>query len=137
MKRWGDGTTTAVDPAKRPYDPCPAGWKVPSSIQWRSIFKKNPSAVADETNYSSGDGDANIWTFIGYGYKVGDALYLPVAAYRSYSNGGISGGIDGNYWSSTWCNTSGSYYLAFNSSLVNPGHHGGRAYGVSVRCVSE
>ncbi len=120
--RWGDGTQNEnMDRAAN--DPCPTGWKVPSQKQWASIYTNKLTP--------------NTWTWTGNGYKVGDALYLPAAGYRNYSNALLDNvGSDGYYWSSTVLSAL-SYHLHFSSSSVNPAGSNSRGYGFSVRCVQE
>ena len=128
--RWGDGTQNENMP-KAANDPCPAGWKVPSQKQWQSIFKSSG-------NGAPGTATANTWTWTGNGYKVGDALYLPAGGYRYSSDASLLNvGGYGYYWSSTVYDGTYSYFLGFLSSAVNPAYNGSRAYGRSVRCVSE
>jgi hypothetical protein len=63
-------------------------------------------------------------------------LFLPAAAFRSYSSGGFEySGFNGFYWSSS-VNSSNGLRLSFSEnsvSLVSTY----RAYGSSVRCVAE
>ncbi|MBQ8991959.1 hypothetical protein IJ090_00790, partial [Candidatus Saccharibacteria bacterium] len=46
-------------------------------------------------------------------------------------------GSGGYYWSSSVYDTSGGYYLLFNSSYVYPQNHYGKYYGRAVRCVAK
>lgn len=124
---WQDG-------AKGKGDPCPSGWKVPSKVQWEGVL-----------NY-------NTWTFTELGYKVGDALYLPITGSRHGYNGEIAFGTEpyayGYYWSSTpesqitgKYNNKFGYVLQMNKyyRLVTIGDPGNayRKVGFSVRCVEE
>jgi hypothetical protein len=116
---WGNGTQS-VNVPKGPNDPCPLGWKVLSSGQWAEMAANNTV------------------TWVDFGYKLGDALYLPAAGNRSFEHGGI---LDvenlGAYWTST---VSGTFietgFFTRTSSNIYPGP-GRRAEGFSVRCVSE
>jgi uncharacterized protein (TIGR02145 family) len=141
--RWGSSTdnNTSTTP-KGPNDPCPAGWKVPSYRQWRSIFFTDPASVDDGVGYPYGSATANTWTRTGTwdtsgGYMVGDALYLPAAGCRYYDGVLSNVGGGGYYWSSTWYSKNQSYNLTFYSSEVYPGYVNSRVFGFSVRCVSE
>lgn len=129
ISRWGDGSQDE-NVAKAENDPCPIGWKVPSQKQWQSIYKASG-------NGTTSNATANIWSWTGYGYMVGDALYLPVAGYRRFNAGELNGtDINGLYWSST-VTGSQSHYLTFAFNGVNPGASSYRVNGFSVRCVSE
>jgi uncharacterized protein (TIGR02145 family) len=136
---WGDqGGTTAngnwTPGAKGPQDPCPAGYRVPSSAEWVAVSSNNSVSrtgtfVSSNTNYGSA---------LHYG-TAGDPkrLTLPAAGFRFNTTGGLnSRGSSGYYWSST-VNGVSAYYLIFNSSLVNPAHSNPRTVGFSLRCIAE
>jgi len=107
--------------AKTANDPCPAGYRVPTQAEWSSIY----------------NGGTNTWTWTGYGYKVGTALYLPAAGYRNYLGGApISVGTYGYYWSSTVAGTY-AHSLLFLSGNVISSNTNSRVLGLSVRCVAE
>jgi uncharacterized protein (TIGR02145 family) len=137
-KGWDDATPN-FNQAKTENDPCPDGWKVPSQAQWGSIYQ------GGTTDGAPNSATANSWTWTdtdedesGDGYQVGAALFLPAAGYRYDRSGALYFvGSVGYYWSSTWDNTTFSYYLHFNSSIVRPGNHYTRAQGFSVRCVAD
>ncbi len=112
--RWGDGTQESK--MERGYnDPCPTGWKVPSQKQWQSIFAFASGAPATATQ--------NTWTWSN-GYKVGDALYLPVTGFRISNGGNLSYTDWGAYWSSTLAPLSAgdanAYNLWLKSDKVTP-----------------
>lgn len=67
---------------------------------------------------------------------------FPAAGYRyGNTNAGklVNGGSNGNYWSSSPYDATGvnAGRLNFNNGNVNPQNNNNRAYGNSVRCVSE
>ncbi len=134
--RWGDGTTNA-NMIKGANDPCPDGWKVPSIAQWQSIFSTNT------TNQPSSAATANTWSWTGYGYKIGQYLYLPAVGYRNGNGLLQDNSTNGDYWSSTVINNTSSYYFKFiNNSLfgqdwVYPLSTAQRIIGQSVRCIAE
>jgi uncharacterized protein (TIGR02145 family) len=140
---WGDqGGTTAngnwTPGAKGPQDPCPAGYRVPSSAEWVAVnsdsnnnVTRTGSFVNSNTNYGSA---------LHYG-TAGDPklLTLPAAGNRVNTNGAIyNRGNNGNYWSSTE-NGSNAYYLNFSKSHVFPADDYGssRTDGYSLRCIAE
>ena len=118
---WGDGSTSE-NMAKAANDPCPPGWKVPSQLQWASIY--------DSTT------PPNTWTY-GDGYKVGLSLYLPSTGKRDYNNGLLANiTTQSMYWSSTYT-VAVSYGLQFNQSNISVTSEYYRSFGFSIRCVSE
>lgn len=125
---WQDGIKTAKDP-------CPPGYRVPTSSEWNQIGNAtlNPSTVLgtwtnSPDNYSSG-------------IKVGNNLFLPAAGAR-YGNGFpiFNRGSQGFYWTTTQSSEPLAYYLSFtvNGVMGTPnGVNFGRKPGMSVRCISE
>ena len=70
-------------------------------------------------------------------YVIKCLLFLPAAGNRNHANGELYYvGSGGNYWSGT-IYSGYSLNLAFNGSNVYPANVNNRAYGFSVRCVSE
>ena len=66
-----------------------------------------------------------------------NALKLPYAGYRGFTNGALDDTTTyGVYWSTT-PNTSTARILSFGSSSVNPSNHDPRTYGFSVRCIKN
>jgi hypothetical protein len=64
-------------------------------------------------------------------------MFLPAAGNRHYDNGRVCGaGGYGNYWSSIVGSDAGQY-VYFSRSEVNATYGNNRAYGLSVRCLSE
>lgn len=116
--RW-NGTT------KGAHDPCPGGFRVPTSTEWEN-----------ERNYGGPGswGTESIQNNAAGAYA--SVLKLPVAGYRNDSNGTLYNvGSRGRYWSSTVSGTS-ALYLFFTS--VNADMNSNyRANGFSVRCIKE
>lgn len=127
QKLWNDGTED--QPVKTAYDPCPAGWRVPTLSEWKAIGAGNTSIEKEW------DSSAKLMKITGVD---GGALVLPAAGYRSSVSGAFgSQGSSGYYWSSSvpFGNTSASS-VYFNSATLKA-TTGGRADGYSVRCVQE
>jgi len=126
MTLWG-ATKTA-------NDPCPAGYRVPTKIEWQSTFASNSYSQSDP-----GDATANTWTWTGNGYKVGNGLFLPAAGARNWGTAAVENvGASGSYWSSTPQSSDCAATTSFGSSKVNT--YGSMTYhadGESVRCIAE
>lgn len=137
ISRWGNGTQDE-NPPKAANDPCPDGWKVPSQKQWASIIAGDTRTIEKDelTRLANGTGYPNKWEWTGNGFKVGDALYLPGAGFRSNAHGVINGtDYGGGYWSSTVSGTN-SYAILFDVRHIEQAIVMGRAIGYSIRCVS-
>jgi hypothetical protein len=123
---------------KAPDDPCPAGWRVPSSSEFQAIWDNNAKTKLgpwDTVNDLSGA-------------KVGPVLFLPAAGKRQSSSGTIiDRGLEADYLTSTYGTT---YYRTIyqkNSVLAmtpNCCAQGSMQYNASwpyiaasVRCIEQ
>jgi len=132
-------------------DPCPDGWRVPTSTEWQSILNGTTSAtpMIPVSGYSSSSGNwwkfntpaagTAGWTIISNGGMGGvPTLFLPAGFSR---NGTVIAATitstmnTGFYWSSS-SSGANSNYLTFTSSNITPGNNIARVYGYSVRCIS-
>jgi uncharacterized protein (TIGR02145 family) len=114
---WNDGSGK-----KTAYDPCPAGWRIPTSSDWDLLtadtFLPEDGAVKGRRATRGGG-------------------WFPAAATRSYRNGVLSqSGLEGEYWNADTFGTD-ARILYFYSSFFLPGNTAQRASGFSVRCVKE
>jgi len=129
-------------------NPCPTGWRLPTTHEWLSIVNNVDNGVSiPTTGYTSSSGNTWQWApFNGYsnpGYLVTPSgsseamLFLPAAGYRLHNSGSISMmNVIGYYWSSSpYINTANNVY--FTSTQVIPGNSNYRANGFSIRCVAE
>ncbi|MDR1876148.1 MAG: fibrobacter succinogenes major paralogous domain-containing protein, partial [Flavobacteriaceae bacterium] len=166
LGRWGSvdpDTPQSTINYKGVNDPCPDGFRVPSTNDWKSIINgvgDNNGITENDTGYHNG---VNRWKWMnspnagwliyppkqevttpGPGgiddYEDTPTLFLPRVMYRVYSGGNFSASGGGHYWSSTIYNN--NYY----SSVLRINHggnynadsnSGSRSYGYSVRCVAE
>lgn len=111
--------------SKSIYDPCPTGWRVPSYI-WSKEVATDLDYNNCGINYTGLFGsDENIW--------------YPAAGGRNRTSGGLLYlGSSGYYWSA-----SPSDYDECNANIfsitggVDQSALGGRASGLSVRCIKE
>lgn len=97
-------------------NPCPEGFRIPTTAEW----------VAERASWSNNNSAG----------AFASPLKLPVAGYRSYSNGSLNSvGSSGYYWSGT---VDGTYaqYLGFGSGSAYM-HLYYRTYGFSVRCLKD
>ena len=113
------------------YDAASANW----GGTWRMPTEKELQELSDQCTWTwtSQDGHS--------GYRVtsktnGNSIFLPAAGFR-HRKSLYNVGSYGHYWSAgPYSNTNGCY-LYFNSSYVYPQNYSNRAYGFSVRPVSE
>ena len=111
-------------------DPCPTGWRVPTTADFLALSNTDNVTYA-WTTLNGVDGGR-------FTDKTSDAwIFFPAAGYRNSSNGALySAGSHAYYWSSTQSSSTNAYYLNSSSgSLSQSGDF--RAAGRSVRCVKD
>ncbi|MDR1591580.1 MAG: fibrobacter succinogenes major paralogous domain-containing protein, partial [Prevotellaceae bacterium] len=121
-------------------NPCPPGWRVPTIEEWQSVIDNNTIYRATDgggwsTSTPSWSSGANVF---GNGIKFGDALVLPTAGYRDYSNGLlVNRGDNGYYWSSTAYGSTACRLRFGSGDQYTNNYPYDRTCGFSVRCISE
>jgi uncharacterized protein (TIGR02145 family) len=70
-------------------------------------------------------------------YQTTPTLFLPVAGYRYNNDGQLLGAGTYGYYRSSTVNGANAYSTGFVSGSVSPVGYFNRAYGFSVRCLSE
>lgn len=128
QKLWNSGTED--NPVKTEYDPCPAGWRVPTFTELKTIGAGTtlPTESWDETN--------KLLSIAGADTESGQKLILPAAGNRDGEDGAsLNQGVSGFYWSSTPSGIK-AYIISFKGATLGtlPTN---RANGFPVRCVQE
>ena len=117
-----DNTRWASEKTK--YDPCPAGWKVPSSGNVLGADPKWDAAGRGMISTDRADASHKIWT--------------PAAGFRSGIDGTYGGvGQYGYYWASKPVNCLARSQLFDWEGNINDGFGAYRGTARSVRCVKE
>jgi hypothetical protein len=124
--------------------PCSDWYHVPSTCEWAWLFKlwcQSRWWSLEQCTISAWTSKS--WSILsGYNSALTLAnfksdLKLPLAGYRSRSNGSVNNqGSSGYYWSSS-PNGTNVPFLYFLSSSVRPQYSDYRAYGLSVRCFKN
>lgn len=117
---------------KTENDPCPDGWRVPTSSELESL-KANSSSWTTDSKGQKGFYFSGEYTYIPGAPKV----FLPAAGYRQSSGSAGYRNIEGNYWSSNAFYYEDSYYLVFSSNYYIGINNYYNSLGASVRCVQE
>ena len=146
---WNSGSVDA--PVKTDYDPCPAGWRVPTNAELYSLLNGltedgyKSSLTSQWTNNSEDSNHRGLKGFWFYGQKENPSytdprVFFPAAGYRNFSpSNALYRDQEGNYWSSS---VNGIYAwpwpLHFDySGYVTTNYYGHRPRGYSVRCVKD
>lgn len=120
--RW-DATGTSVWAEKKTiYDPCPPGYRVPTS--------------AELTGLSFGDWDGSYYRYT----ELGCGYFFPVTSRTYYSSKGAHTTETANagyYWTCTHLNGNMAKMATFNSSNKAPLTDLNKSFGLAVRCVAE
>ena len=116
---------------KSVYDPSPAGFRLPETAAFTGFTQDGENG---RTPYGSWESST-----CGFKFTTGSVTtYWQACGYLAYDSGSLlSVGFDGDYWSAGPSNATDGCGLTFNSGSVYPQSTHYRAYGFSVRPVSE
>lgn len=139
---------TTRSSVKSVYDPSPVGYKTPEPAAWtRFTMDGNNYGSDKKSNWNVNGNFSSGWNFYTQDNNKGVTDFWHALGFRDVYNdgssrkgtGGLLGvGSNGHYWS---CGPSapatGGRYLDFYSGGVGPQRQNFRAYGLTVRPVSE
>lgn len=116
---WNSGTEAA--PIKTIYDPCPAGWRVPTYTEYQALCK-------NKSNFDNFGGQNGYWYSGNVPYTPGmaGAVFFPAAGILNNACTSMDRGVNLNYWSSYTDSENG---MLWNDTSI------GRANACSIRCV--
>lgn len=128
--RWQDARKTM-------FDPCPAGYKVPSKAQW-CAFAEAGGLPAGSTKYSKNPDAKAAYQAETLQFATA-AWSLPIAGMLSYNTGCAltDFGVVARYESSTAEASPSALYLNANASASNFSNKATRGHAGAVRCVKE
>jgi uncharacterized protein (TIGR02145 family) len=123
---YGDNTEGMDVRVKSSFDPCPAGYRIPSYTEWQGLINYSGSRTWISANSTAG-------------YQFGGALFLPAAGYRGLIPTAVLGlrSISGYYWSTRKDGINDAYNLNFINGTVNANDLEVRGHGLSVRCIAQ
>ena len=128
---------------KSVYDPSPVGYKTPEPAAWTN-FTTTGSNTSNSNEWNVNGGFSQGWNFCTQSNKQGATDFWHALGFRDvYSQRSGSGGLlfvgsYGYYWSCGPSTTATlGRHLNFRSGYVSPQDQSCRAYGFSVRPVSE
>ncbi len=85
------------------FDPCPAGWRVPSSDLWLGFSRTsaqsptpNPTVMADVNYDPDRSDDHGMYMYLGPEWREGDVSFFPTQGYRLADGCGWRVGVCGN-----------------------------------------
>jgi uncharacterized protein (TIGR02145 family) len=140
ISTWGSQGGTSVNGnwtpgTKETEDPCPAGFRVPSKVEWTAVNSYN---TVSRTGIPWSTGATVFGNALHYGPDGSiKTLTLPATGFRSSTIGVLYYRGSLGYYRSSTENGGNAYSLFFDSSNVDPAKDNPRANGFSVRCIAE
>ena len=126
---WNEGTEDY--PIKTQYDPCPVGWRIPTSAELQVLISRYWKWTTEN------DQNGYWFSYASYEDKL-SRVFLPASGFRSYDEGNaMHRNSNGFYWSSEMDDADNACGISFNKNGVYNMSFNNRAYGKSVRCVKE
>ncbi|HBZ26521.1 MAG TPA: hypothetical protein DEO54_09865 [Rikenellaceae bacterium] len=117
---------------KDEYNPCPAGWRVPTNPEMKDLL--GTGSVWVKANSGGVDNLPGRWVGPDSDKKRENSVFFPAAGYRDYKSGSQkSRSTYGAYWSDDIMKSSARGF-DFTSGFISIGD-GLRGYGFSIRCV--
>ena len=134
---------------------CPAGWHVPSDLEWTDlVMQLDPLAQTFYTgslinfqSFSAGDSlktfgnlyeGTGPWAFSNYGATNSSGFSALPGGYRNFAGLYDNRYTDGYWWSTTENSTNNAFYRSMNHDIPNVRWNlFTKAFGLSVRCVKD
>ena len=123
-KLWNSGTES--EPIKTENDPCPDGWRVPTSVELETLKSLNKESIDSEI---SGVSFTN--------HITGSQVFFPSAGTRGTLGATMQRRTAGYYWSSSPANNKAYSLWILTLSTYFEMTERNRASGCSVRCVQQ
>ena len=123
-----------MDAEKTMFDPCPAGYKVPSSAQMIAFGE----AGGIPSGSQKGDVYKNAYQTAIYSFKT-TAWTLPLGGLMNYNDGTKIGdyGIVCRLETSTWNKEANAMYLNCNASACNFANNATAGHASGIRCIKQ